>query len=346
MKKDDPRTPEEWQLIRDTILLLFYNIDVNPKYTGNDYRVDIESIQESLERDFREIPRNVIISAVNYLVEKQFIKEIANFHGQGGLYRINNKGIDEAEKIKKELPKRQNVSVLNHFYELAKKQQKDLKDITFNFETFSVEIGLPLHKSQEIFDRLRSEGLIEVITDSDEMYRITNKGMQYLRNSNSLEDYGDILMPADEISNKVFIVHGHNNEVKEKTARFIEKLGLEAIILHEQANKGRTIIEKFTDHSDVGFAVVLLTGDDIGKAKGDDDKTYKPRARQNVILELGFFLGKLGRDRVCAIYQEGVEIPSDYSGVIWVPLDSRDSWKYDVAKELKAAGFAIDMNKI
>lgn len=143
----------------------------------------------------------------------------------------------------------------------------------------------------------------------------------------------------------VFIVHGHNHGVKEGTARFLEKLGLEPVILHEKANAGRTIIEKFSDYADVHFAVVLLTGDDIGKPRA---ATSEPslRARQNVILELGYFLGRLGRARVCALYEAGVEVPSDYSGVLFVELDAAERWKFDLVRELLAAGFNVDANRI
>jgi len=145
---------------------------------------------------------------------------------------------------------------------------------------------------------------------------------------------------------KIFIVHGHNNEVKESVARFIEKLQLEAVILHEQTNRGRTIIEKFVEYSDVGFAVILLTADDVGAKREESDKKLKPRARQNVILELGYFLGKLGREKVFVLYENGVDIPSDYQGVIFEPLDDKNTWKFPLAKELKEAKFEIDLNKV
>ncbi len=146
-------------------------------------------------------------------------------------------------------------------------------------------------------------------------------------------------------SNRVFVVHGHNHGTKEAVARFIEKLGLDPVILHEKPNAGRTIIEKFSDYSDVHFAVVLLTGDDEGRSRVEASST-RPRARQNVILELGFFLGKLGRSSDCALYEEGVEIPSDYQGVLFVSLDATEKWRVDLVKELKVAGFEIDANKI
>jgi predicted nucleotide-binding protein len=145
-------------------------------------------------------------------------------------------------------------------------------------------------------------------------------------------------------NNKIFIVHGHNNEVKVNVARIIEKLGLEAIILHEQANSGKTIIEKFEEHSEVSFAIVLLTDDDLGKSKKYDN--LNNRARQNVILELGYFIGKLTRNKVCPLYIPGVELPSDLHGLLYIELDKEESWKFKLAKELKASGFNIDINKI
>ena len=153
------------------------------------------------------------------------------------------------------------------------------------------------------------------------------------------------LAPLIAISRKVFVVHGHNEAFRETCARFVEKLDLEPIILHEQPNAGRTIIEKFQDYSDVGFAIVLLTGDDQGTTKNADPSTLKLRARQNVIFELGFFIGKLGRSRVCALYEPGVEIPSDYSGILFVQLDPAGAWRFQLGRELKAVGIAVDLNR-
>ncbi|HXP69804.1 MAG TPA: nucleotide-binding protein [Candidatus Dormibacteraeota bacterium] len=145
-------------------------------------------------------------------------------------------------------------------------------------------------------------------------------------------------------SRRVFLVHGHDEAVKLTVARFLERLGLAVIILHEQPNKGRTVIEKFEAHSDVGFAVVLLTPDDEGYSTKSPE-ILKKRARQNVILELGYFIGKLGRQRVCALYVEGVEIPSDINGVLYVRYEAGDGWQNALAKEIKAAGIRIDLNR-
>ena len=140
---------------------------------------------------------------------------------------------------------------------------------------------------------------------------------------------------------KVFVVHGHDDSARESVARFLEKLEFEPIILHEQANQGRTIIEKVEAHSDVGFAVVLLTPDDEGNAKGQKSQ---PRARQNVILELGYFIGRLGRSRVMALKQGDLEIPSDFHGVVYESFASGGSWRAALGRELQAAGFEIDWN--
>jgi predicted nucleotide-binding protein len=153
---------------------------------------------------------------------------------------------------------------------------------------------------------------------------------------NQLKPTADQSGPALEsrkLSRKVFVVHGHDQAAREKIARFLERLEFEPIILHEQASRGRTVIEKVEAHSDVGFAVVLLTPDDEGCEKGG---TPRPRARQNVVLELGYFLGRLGRTHVCAMKRGELEIPSDFEGVVYVPFDSSDGWKQALGKELQA----------
>ncbi len=150
---------------------------------------------------------------------------------------------------------------------------------------------------------------------------------------------------AKSITNRVFIVHGHDENAKINVARFIEKLGLEAIILHEQASKGKTIIEKFEEHASSSyFAVVLLTPDDVGYPQQNKNEA-KPRARQNVIFELGYFCGALGRNNACVLYKEGVEIPNDYLGVVYALLDDGGAWQLQLAKEMKHAGLEFDMNR-
>lgn len=149
---------------------------------------------------------------------------------------------------------------------------------------------------------------------------------------------------ARERTNKVFVVHGHDEAARESVARFLEKLGIDAIILHEQATAGMTIVEKLEHYAAVDFAVVLLTPDDIGGVKSTTPDKLQPRSRQNVILELGFFVGLLGRKHVCPLYKGPLELPSDYLGVGYVALDEAGGWRLQLAKELRSAGFPIDMN--
>jgi predicted nucleotide-binding protein len=150
------------------------------------------------------------------------------------------------------------------------------------------------------------------------------------------------LQQRQELSRKVFIVHGHEGEPREAVAGFLRKIDFAPVILREQTNQGRTIVEKFEDHADVDFAVVLLTPDDVGGPKGGQ---LQSRARQNVVLELGYFIGKLGRENVCAIKSGDLEIPSDIFGVIWTDFDNRGAWKAALARELEDAGHTIDWNK-
>ncbi len=144
---------------------------------------------------------------------------------------------------------------------------------------------------------------------------------------------------------QIFVVHGRDEAAQSKVARFIEKLGFEAIILHEKASAGRTIIEKIEDYSNVGFAVVLYTPDDVGSIKSKPDD-LNVRARQNVVFEHGYLVGKLGRRNVAALVDGKIELPNDISGVVYIGLDEGAAWQLQLAKEMKQSGYEIDMNKL
>ncbi len=148
---------------------------------------------------------------------------------------------------------------------------------------------------------------------------------------------------SKSISNQVFIVHGHDEAFKLKIKDLLTKIGIEGIILHEQANVGRTIIEKIEYFGkNVGAAIILYTPDDMGKANEEPD--YKSRARQNVIFESGFFMGYLGRNKVAHVVSDSsMEIPGDLRGVVYV---DKSNWQFDLIKELKAMGFEIDANRL
>ena len=152
-------------------------------------------------------------------------------------------------------------------------------------------------------------------------------------------------IPTQDVrGSDVFLIHGHDHAARETVARFLEALDLTVCILHEQPNLGRTIIEKFEQQASAGFAVALLTADDLGANRESPKKTY-PRARQNVIFEFGYFMGRLGRKRVCALVDESVERPSDLDGLVYIALDPAGGWKLELAKNIKHAGIELDLNK-
>ena len=145
------------------------------------------------------------------------------------------------------------------------------------------------------------------------------------------------------ITNEVFIIHGRDESAKDALVGFIQQLGLRPVILADQPSAGMTIIEKFERHSEVGFAIALLTPDDVVSSQvGGHAGT---RARQNVIFELGFFVGRFGRSSVCALTKGEPEIPSDYSGVVYIPIESPSDWKLPLMRELKSFGFDVDANQ-
>jgi predicted nucleotide-binding protein len=155
--------------------------------------------------------------------------------------------------------------------------------------------------------------------------------------------------PAPESGvGQIFIVHGHDDGLKETVARLLARTtGREPVILHEHPDAGKTIIEKFELHaSQAVFAVVLLTPDDEGRAARQTDAKPSARARQNVILELGYFLGRLGRPRVVALYRAGVELPSDLAGILYKQVDDGGAWRVELLKELRAADVEVDMNRV
>jgi predicted nucleotide-binding protein len=149
-------------------------------------------------------------------------------------------------------------------------------------------------------------------------------------------------------SNRIFIVHGHDDAMKQAVARTVEKFGLGAIILHEQVNKGApTLIEKLLKYSDVGFALILLSPDDVGYPKNSPDRA-RPRPRQNVVFEFGLFVGKLGRENVFVLHRKvpDFEMLSDFAGGVYQEFDDAGAWRYALGTELKAAEYNVDLNKL
>jgi hypothetical protein len=150
-------------------------------------------------------------------------------------------------------------------------------------------------------------------------------------------------IPKPSLGSKIFIVHGHDGDTKQQVARFVEQItGERPIILHEKADSGRTVIEKFEAHAgEIGFAIILLTGDDEGQQKGADSLNL--RARQNVVFEFGYFMAQLGRNRVVALHEAKVELPSDLAGILYKSLAG--NWMFELAREIQAADIDVDLGK-
>jgi predicted nucleotide-binding protein len=253
--------------------------------------------------------------------------------------------------------------------ELTESLQEAQKLLKIQIERGEAAPNLSINESDDArrWYNYTSEMLRQICTTDELTDDFTGKGRfsfgddistgHYLKKLRSIYDRLELLPISGNVltstgrtrsgasSKRVFVVHGHDEGLKEGIARFLQKLHLQPVILHEQPNKGRTIIEKFEDHSDVAFAVILFTPDDIGYPAADP-AAAKPRARQNVLLELGFFMHAIGRDKVCVLYTPGVELPSDYAGVLYLELDKAGAWHVQLAREMKAAGLPIDMNDV
>ncbi|MCX8534606.1 nucleotide-binding protein [Chryseobacterium luquanense] len=264
------------------------------------------------------------------LSEDDLLKKIIEPYEQAGIIFINGTSINSVDIGRIHI--RETSEKYNVISERLYQEEKFRRDMNTNF------IDLTAYGN---YENAFWEGVdvLDNYIQGPAGYKIAEEEKKH-KEKNNLE--------TKVAGNKVFIVHGHNEEMKQTTARFLEKFDLEPIILHEQPNQGRTIIEKFSDYSDVSYAIVLLSADDLAFIKNDTPDNAKFRARQNVILELGYFLGKLGRDKVVAIFEQGkdIEIPSDFSGILYLGYSGDESWKLMLAKELKATGFDIDLNNL
>lgn len=215
----------------------------------------------------------------------------------------------------------------------------------------AVEDRLSVEKKNWLKEEAAREGrhtkeiMREVWASSDQYTEnITNNILKEAEHSLDTDGLG-LKKEMQTSSNKVFIVHGRDTLLRTQVENVLRALGLEPIILQEQANIGKTIIEKIEECTDVGFGIVLYTPCDEGRLKSEDGE-LKPRARQNVVLEHGYLMAKLGRERVCCLVSKNVEFPSDIQGIGYISANDIDQWKYKIAKEFKAAGFDIDMNEL
>lgn len=254
--------------------------------------------------------------------------------------QIQNRQIDSENEMKEVLRDYENWSRYNSKLLL---KLFDTSLISEEYISHCVYSSIVLTSSP--YEKERGQLFLDSIRYKDDI----NKHINHLKSiREQLELFDEPSgVPPSTFGNEIFIVHGRDDGTKETVARFVEQLGLKATILHEQPNEGRTIIEKLEDCADrAGFAIVLLTPDDVGALKDRIEDESKPRARQNVIFELGYFMGKLGRERVCPLFKGEIENPSDIDGVVYVPMNDTEGWKLKLCQEMKNAGFLIDLNKL
>lgn len=218
---------------------------------------------------------------------------------------------------------------------------KELLRRLFTTDELAEEFGAPIRMFYSLGPSTINEDIAEFLSD----------GRTRLRRLESIGERLPLFAPqqassqrAGALGNRVFIVHGRDHGPRDAIRNFLRDIEVDSVVLEDQPNQGRTIIEKFEAHVDVAFAVVILTPDDVGAARDETDKA-RPRARQNVTLELGFFIGLLGRGRVAPIKVGDVEVPSDVDGIVYIDFDQGGAWKLRLGKELKAAGIAVDLNR-
>jgi len=325
------------------ILVALDELQQNPSIL--EYGVNLEELARAVNIDEREI--------------KLYIKNLKQKNAlncrfdeaRGGKFYITTttQTTEELKKI--------NTLTLNATAELILKKSFDIYkragyDSSFQFDSTLIG-GISginnLSKIRSAIEYLESKGLINnpaIMADSV-IYFISARGidlvekMERKQQENSLKEV-QMATEKEKIENSVFIVHGRNDGIKAEVASFLMKLKLTPIILHEQVNQGKTVIEKFEKYSDVNVAVILFTADDLGRYK--EDKEDEARVRQNVIFEAGYFIGKLGREYTIILYEKGLTIPSDLGGYIYISLDENKRWHLDLAKELKAMGLNVDIN--
>ena len=190
-------------------------------------------------------------------------------------------------------------------------------------------------------DAIKDEDCFKDITDSV-LEECESQIQEAMPKSNALTpDKPSKIMDTSQ----VFIVHGHDKAARLEVTNFIKSLGLKDIVLSEQASSGKTIIEKLEEYTNVGFGIVLYTPCDLG-ASQEEKELLKPRARQNVVFEHGYLMGKIGRENVCALVKGDIEKPTDIAGVNYIPMDEGGGWKLGVAREMNKSGYEIDLNKL
>jgi hypothetical protein len=311
----------------------------------------IDPLQNMSYKD-GETVKNQLNTRIRAFVRTIFLDDDKKIQDYDNEIRTNNRRFLHTEELEEQVQKR----YLN-----------DLDIMRNHLIGYKDELEL-LNNSR----KKRNQTIIEDKTTNNEIKRVAIYGpaipIPSPKEEYVIDRKGDIRVRLKN-SNKVFVVHGHNDTIKDAVAAYLQSLDLEPIILHLQPSLGKTIIEKVEHYSNVGFAVILLTQDDLGRTLGPlqfiptqeagglfSKKTVihagkpsgkqNPRARQNVIFEFGYFIGLLGRNRVAALCEEGIERPSDIDGLVYISLDNEGLWESALKKEIEAAGIKTGLKKL
>ena len=225
-------------------------------------------------------------------------------------------------------------------------------DLNSDIDNLKQEINSVFNNTEKLEETLLNLQNLKKIRNSNRFKRLIFKielNINILTLDKINEEGLNLIKNIDTIKltnlnfSEVFIVHGHDEEMKNIAEEFILTLGLKPVIFHKELNHSRTIIQKLKDLSDVNFAIILLSGDDYGFSRFTKNDSSKLRARQNVIFEMGYFIGKIGQNRTFTLFKssENFEFPSDLAGVLYEPLDEEGDWKIKLIEELKLIGYDL-----
>lgn len=231
--------------------------------------------------------------------------------------------------------KRDVAVTLHQIFGESSTQLAEFENISYTQKRLSCNSGIPSHECSYSIGLITAQAVLCSMVEEAEDF--------YLKDSEVSSSIGSNKVKL-QTNNKIFVIHGHDSGTKEAVARFLSQIGLEPIVLHEQVSRNQTVIEKFEGYTNVSCALALLTPDDVG-GLAPPQNDLNPRARQNVIFELGYFIAKLGRKNVFSLKKGDLEIPSDYKGSIEIQFDNGHGWKLELMRELKEIGFNIDANR-
>ena len=282
----------------------------------------------------------IMVRATHLLIEKkQFVQELSFCIGE-----IESLRTLDFHAIQFGLWQKRVMNLLIHGFGEFCSQVKEFREISFYDEYADQESKNPWSAADFDYDAVGNyqSGLNKAQT---QLMSIKEEVGKYFNENKEKDGLKINSQRIEGVNKKIFIVHGHDDLLRVKVVDVVKRLGLEPIVLRDKPNKGRTIIEKFEENADVGFTIVLLSADDKGYDKNNPNE-ISDRARQNVVLELGYFIGKYGRDRVMVLCAPSVERPGDIAGVVYTDATNEYSWSLELVKELNAVGFKVDANKL